>query len=124
MAQELTRKRLDVFEVRFDDGGVGILLDGGAGVYMGYDEADVMRLLFEVFEGADGDLQEAAERYLEGGGLYLTTEQVCSLYSVTPRTVYRWKAAGKIHGTKAGRRLLFARDEIEALAGTGEGMEA
>ena len=115
MAQELSRKRLDVFEVRFDNGGTGILLDG-SNMYMGYDEADIMRLLVEILEGADGDLHEAAERYLEGGGLYLTTEQVCSLYSVTPRTVYRWRDAGKIHGLKAGRRLLFARDEVEAIA--------
>lgn len=120
MAQELSRVRLDVFEVRFDDGGVGILLDDGGGVYMGYDGADVMRLLFEVFEGSDGDLKDAAERYLEGGGLYLTTEQVCSLYSVTPRTVYRWNESGKLHGKKAGRRFMFDKAEVEALARGGE----
>lgn len=47
---------------------------------------------------------------------YVTTEEIMALYHVSQKTVYRWNEAGKIHGVKAGRRLLFPRDEIEALA--------
>ena len=50
------------------------------------------------------------------GGRVLTTEEVCALYRVTRRSVYRWRAAGKLHGVKVGRRVLFDRDEVEAFA--------
>lgn len=50
------------------------------------------------------------------GGRYMTTEEVCALYRVTRRSVYRWRAAGKLHGVKVGRRVLFDRNEVEAFA--------
>lgn len=50
------------------------------------------------------------------GGRYMTTEEVCALYRVTRRSVYRWRAAGKLRGVKVGRRVLFDRDEVEAFA--------
>ena len=55
-------------------------------------------------------------------GSYLTTEEVCNLYRVSRRTVYRWQQEGRLHGTKAGRRLLFDPSEVMALLGHGEGM--
>ena len=45
-------------------------------------------------------------------GNFLTTEEVCELYKITRRTVYRWQRAGKLHGVKAGRRLLFNPAEV------------
>lgn len=50
------------------------------------------------------------------GGRYMTTEEVCALYKVTVRTVYRWRQRGHLHGVKVGRRVLFDRDEVEAFA--------
>lgn len=47
---------------------------------------------------------------------YMTTEEVCRLYKVTPRTVYRWRANGQLSGVKVGRRVLFERSEVEAFA--------
>lgn len=47
---------------------------------------------------------------------YMTTEDICAMYHVTRRSVYRWRAAGKLHGVKVGRRVLFDRDEVEAFA--------
>ena len=64
------------------------------------------------------------ERVEVARGRYCTVEEVMALYRVTRRTVYRWKDAGRLHAVKAGRRLMFEREEVEALAGTGEGTEA
>lgn len=59
------------------------------------------------------------ERIELARGRYITTEEICALYRVTRRTVYRWKAAGRLHGVKAGRRLMFDRAEVEALTHDG-----
>ena len=48
---------------------------------------------------------------------YMTTEEVMALYHVTRRTIYRWNDAGRLHGLKAGRRLMFDRDEVMSLVG-------
>lgn len=50
---------------------------------------------------------------------YMTTDEVMALFHVVRKTVYRWNDSGKLHGIKAGHKLLFERDEVEALL-TGE----
>ena len=60
--------------------------------------------------------EQLLERMKEESGRYMTTEEVMALYHVTSRTVYRWRDAGRIHSVRAGRRLLFERVEVEALA--------
>lgn len=56
-------------------------------------------------------------------GNFLTTEEVCDLYHVSRRTVYRWQQEGRLHGIKAGRRLLFNPLEVMDLLNHGEGVE-
>lgn len=56
-------------------------------------------------------------------GNYLTTEEVCNLYRISRRTVYRWQQEGKLHGHKAGRRLLFDVREVMDLLDHSEGIE-
>lgn len=63
--------------------------------------------------------EKLSERVEVARGRYLTTEEVTALYHVTTKTVYRWRKAGRLHGIKAGRRLLFDRAEVESLAGDG-----
>ena len=118
MARETSRERIEVYEVRYDNGGVGLAVGNGA-VHVGYDGQDAAALIEAALD--TGDLWDVTGNLINNAP-YLTTEQVCDLYGVTRRTVYRWKQAGRLHGTKAGRRLLFDRAEVEALAGTGEGM--
>lgn len=55
---------------------------------------------------------------------YMTTEDICDLYHVTRRTVYRWKGTGKLSAHKVGKRLLFDPVEVEALIDKGEGKDA
>lgn len=59
------------------------------------------------------------ERIEVARGCYYTTEEVMAMFHITKRTIYRWRDAGKIHPVKAGRRLLFDRAEIDALADDG-----
>jgi len=71
--------------------------------------------------------ERLSERVEVARGRYCTTEEIMALFHVTKRTVYRWKEAGRLHPVKAGRRLLFERAEVEALAaeqGNFEGMES
>lgn len=75
------RRQADVWEVRTDDGGVGVKVGGGA-LHMGYDVHDMERLLGAVLYGVkvpsgdgvetvrDGDLMEAVEPYITGGEAY------------------------------------------------------
>lgn len=56
------------------------------------------------------------ERIDAAAAVYVTTEEICALFHVSRRTVYRWKAAGKLHPVKAGQRNLFIRKEVEAMA--------
>lgn len=59
---------------------------------------------------------DTKERIEEAAARYITTEEICALFHVSRRTVYRWKAAGKLHPVKAGQRNLFIREEVEAMA--------
>ena len=59
---------------------------------------------------------DTKERIEEAAARYITTEEICALFHVSRRTVYRWKAAGKLHPVKAGQRTLFIREEVEAMA--------
>ena len=71
MAKEISREKIDVWQVNFDDGGVGILIDGN--IYLGYDQTDILRLLKAVFPSskiADGDLIEAAKPYISGDSAF------------------------------------------------------
>lgn len=71
MAQEISREKIDVWQVNFDDGGIGILIDGN--IYLGYDQADILRLLKGVFGGSkilDPDLIEAAKPYISGDSAF------------------------------------------------------
>lgn len=61
MSKAIDTKQLDVYEVRTDDGGVGIEL--GDMVYMGYDKRDVTSILKAIFEGTDTELRRAAMRH-------------------------------------------------------------
>ena len=45
----------------------------------------------------------------------MTTEQVAEVLHVTPRTVYRWVDAGKLHPIKLEKRLLYPRSEVTDL---------
>ena len=40
---------------------------------------------------------------------------VCNLYHVQRRTVYRWIEDGKLKGRKAGRKWFFTPEEVNAL---------
>lgn len=45
----------------------------------------------------------------------LEVKDVCNLYHVEKKTVYRWIAAGKLEGRKAGRKWLFTREAVSAV---------
>ena len=45
------------------------------------------------------------------GGL-LEVKDVCALYHVDRKTVYRWIKAGKLKGKKAGQKWLFSREAV------------
>ena len=59
---------------------------------------------------------QLGERIEVARGRYYTVEEVCAIYRVSRRTVYRWKKAGKLHPVRAGRRLMFERGEVDSLA--------
>lgn len=52
---------------------------------------------------------------------YMTTEDVCELYHVTRRSVYRWRRNGLIKGLKVGRAVLYTPEEVALL---GERLDA
>lgn len=73
-----SRKQLPIWTITTDDGGTGLKIGEDGPIRMGYDEADLMRLLEAIFpdRGAcgadwrdlpptDGDLIDLAKRYLE-----------------------------------------------------------
>ncbi len=62
--------------------------------------------------------EKLSERVEVERGRYVTTEEIMALYHVCRKTVYRWRDAGRLHALKAGRRLMFDRAEVEALAGS------
>jgi len=45
----------------------------------------------------------------------LTIEQVCSLFSISQRTAYRWINAGILTPTKIGGKFFFLESDLEAL---------
>lgn len=45
----------------------------------------------------------------------LEVADVCDLYHVDRKTVYRWIKAGKLEGKKAGRRWLFTQEAVDAV---------
>ena len=45
----------------------------------------------------------------------LEVADVCELYHVTRKTVYRWIKAGRLEGRRAGRKWLFEREAVTAL---------
>ena len=45
----------------------------------------------------------------------LEVKDVCELYHITQRTVYRWIEAGKLKGKRAGRKWLFTREAVNNL---------
>ena len=42
----------------------------------------------------------------------LEVGDVCALYHVDKKTVYRWIKSGKLTGKKAGRKWLFTREAV------------
>ena len=70
MEQVTSKKQVDIYECRTDDGGVGLRFGDGP-IHMGYDAGDLMRLLSHIFPGEgdelDGDLYDLAHVYLDGG---------------------------------------------------------
>ena len=45
----------------------------------------------------------------------LEVKDVCELYHVDKKTVYRWIKTGKLEGRKAGKKWLFRIEAVEAL---------
>lgn len=45
----------------------------------------------------------------------LEVKDVCELYHVEKKTVYRWIKAGRLQGKKAGRKWLFSREAVLAV---------
>ena len=77
MARVTSRRQLEIYECKTDDGGVGLKFGDGP-LFMGYDGADLMRLLGEIFidhgnaggieyddDPIDGDLYDLAHTYLD-----------------------------------------------------------
>lgn len=48
------------------------------------------------------------------GGL-LEVKDVCELYHVEKKTVYRWIKSGRLQGKKAGHKWLFSREAVLAV---------
>lgn len=44
----------------------------------------------------------------------LTVEQVCDYLQISKTTIYRWVKAGQIRFYKAGAKLRFKKEDIEA----------
>lgn len=44
---------------------------------------------------------------------YLTTEEVAELCRTSPATVRYWRHIKKLHGFKVGRRVLYAREDVQ-----------
>ena len=45
----------------------------------------------------------------------LEVADVCELYHVEKKTVYRWIKAGRLKGAKAGRKWMFSREAVDAV---------
>ena len=70
MARITSKRQLEIFECRTDDGGVGLKFGEHGPLFMGYDESGLMCLLEHVIPGLggelDGDLYDLAQAYLDG----------------------------------------------------------
>ena len=55
------------------------------------------------------------EKDTETRGELLEVADVCDLYHVERKTVYRWLKAGKLEGRKAGRKWMFTREAVAAV---------
>lgn len=79
MASVTSKRQLEIYECKTDDGGTGLQFGGGP-LFMGYDAGDLMRLLGAVFhdgdDPADGDLLELAEQYLDPAKAEARREQL------------------------------------------------
>lgn len=75
MAQVIRKKKLDIYEVKTDDGGIGLQFGDGS-IFMGYDAADLFSLLFAIFpdpvrqdpldhDPIDAELIDLAKQYLD-----------------------------------------------------------
>ena len=49
------------------------------------------------------------------GNDLLEVKDVCALYHVDKKTVYRWIKAGKLPGKKAGQKWLFSHEAVLAV---------
>lgn len=49
------------------------------------------------------------------GSVYMTSNQICELFHITTKTVYRWRKAGRLKGQKAGRSYLYKTSDVMAL---------
>lgn len=47
--------------------------------------------------------------------VYMTSNQICDLFHITSKTVYRWRKAGRLKGQKAGRSYLYKTSDVLAL---------
>lgn len=45
----------------------------------------------------------------------LTTAEVATVFRCSPRTLFNWRRAGRLHPVKLGRQWLYDRQEIERL---------
>ena len=45
----------------------------------------------------------------------LEVKDVCELYHVEKKAVYRWIKTGKLEGRKAGKKWLFTREAVDAM---------
>ena len=56
--------------------------------------------------------REEVDRYF---AQFMTTNEVCAYLHITSMTLQRWRKAGKVSGTRAGRYWLYRKEDIEAL---------
>jgi excisionase family DNA binding protein len=54
----------------------------------------------------------------------MTTNEAAELLRVSRRTLYKWRHSGKIHGRRAGKRVLYDPDELQAVLREANGTTA
>lgn len=68
----------------------------------------VKKSVDERFDERINELKKANEKKT-----YLSTDDICALFSVKHITVGRWKKKGLIQAVTVGGRVLFPREEVE-----------
>ena len=63
MAKLISKQKLDIQELSYDDGGYGIRINGNDYVLMGFDAQDVYKLLEECLNG-NSDLYDKAQAFI------------------------------------------------------------